>query len=275
MANLGRKRILVTVKAYPSIGKKYGEAICVAGIDQTTNDWIRLYPVAFRDLPQDHRFAKYATIEVESRKSKSDPRPESYTPLIDTLKVTQGPLPSGVAQERRELILPLIKEGMCSILAQQKVDGISLGLFEPAELLAFRWERTAEHWSEGKRMKIDQQSLLGGKKPPLQKIPFAFSYRYRCSISGCRGHTQKIVDWEIGEMFRSLRLSHDERSALEKVRQKWADQLWGSKYDTYLYVGNQLAHPKGFLVLGVFWPKKRTRGDGSSGWVQGELPLQR
>lgn len=125
-----------------------------------------------------------------------------------------------------------------------------------SELLEFKWERTAEEWSEEKRMRIHQQSLLGDSKPPLEKIPFDFSYRYRCSTSGCRGHDQKIVDWEISEMFRTLRLGH-EGSALEKVQQKWADDLWGSSHDTYLYVGNQLAHPRGFLVLGVFRPKKR------------------
>jgi hypothetical protein len=209
--------------------------------------------VAFRDLPGDRKFAKYATIVVEVRKSRSDPRPESYTPAIDSLRVTQGPMPSGVAQERRDVILPLIQEDMCSIHAQQKVDGVSLGVFEPTELLEFRWERTAEEWPERKRMRIDQQSLLGDSKPPLEKIPFDFSYRYRCSTSGCGGHDQKIVDWEISEMFRTLRRGHDEGFALEKVRKKWADELWGgSTRDTYLYVGNQLAHPSGFLVLGPF-----------------------
>ncbi len=138
---------MVTLKAYPDIGKKYGEAVCVAGIDRDTNDWIRLYPVAFRDLPQDRKFAKYATILVEARKSKSDPRPESYTPAIDSLQVIQGPLPSGVAQKRRDFILPLIQEGTCSIYAQQKVEGVSLGLFEPTELLEFKWERTDEECS--------------------------------------------------------------------------------------------------------------------------------
>ncbi len=76
-------------------------------------------------------------------------------------------------------------------------------------------------------------------------------------------------------MFGTLRLGHDEESALEKIRQKWADELWDSSHDTYLYVGNQLAHPRGFLVLGVFWPKKHARDDGSSGWAQGELLPER
>jgi hypothetical protein len=67
-----RRRILVTAKAYPDIGKKYGEAVCVAGIDRDTNDWIRLYPVAFHDLPLDRKFAKYDTVEADARKSKSD-----------------------------------------------------------------------------------------------------------------------------------------------------------------------------------------------------------
>ena len=268
---LEHKRILVTVKAYPDIGKKYGEAVCVAGIDQSTGAWIRLYPVGFRDLPKERRFSKYATIEVDVRKSASDHRPESFTPVIDTLEVVQEPPSTGVAKERRAAVDPLLAEGMCSIFAQQQVDGTSLGVFRPVELLEFKSEKTAAEWPDAKKMRIDQQSLLGDQKVPLEKIPYDFSYKYRCAASACKTHDQKIVDWDIGEMFRKLRAGHDEGTTLEMVRSKWGGELWSSSCDTYLYVGNQLAHQRGFLVLGVFWPKKGPTGGESSEWVQDEL----
>ena len=37
--NVERKQIVVTVKAYPDIGKKYGEAVCVAGVDTASREW--------------------------------------------------------------------------------------------------------------------------------------------------------------------------------------------------------------------------------------------
>ena len=37
-----KKTVLVTVKAYPNPSKKYGETVCVAGIDLERNTLIRL-----------------------------------------------------------------------------------------------------------------------------------------------------------------------------------------------------------------------------------------
>src|SRR5690606_14983124 len=39
--------MLITVKAYPVIGRKTGEAVCVAGVslDSEQAEWIRLFPV--------------------------------------------------------------------------------------------------------------------------------------------------------------------------------------------------------------------------------------
>lgn len=70
------KRILITVKAYPQPSSRYGEAVCVAGITEK-GKWIRLYPVQFRDLPQEKQFKKYEWIEAKVIKSSDDTRPES------------------------------------------------------------------------------------------------------------------------------------------------------------------------------------------------------
>ncbi len=52
-----RKRILITVKTYPCQSKKYGELVCTAGIDERGN-WMRLYPIQFRNLKTAHRYKK-------------------------------------------------------------------------------------------------------------------------------------------------------------------------------------------------------------------------
>ncbi|MDP9301029.1 MAG: hypothetical protein M3P43_09090 [Actinomycetota bacterium] len=49
-------RILVTVKAYPAIGRRHGQAVCVAGVDLEQSRWICLFPVPFRDMRFDQRF---------------------------------------------------------------------------------------------------------------------------------------------------------------------------------------------------------------------------
>ena len=44
-----RKRIYITVKAYPTLSEKHDELVCTAGICED-GSWIRLYPLPFRKL---------------------------------------------------------------------------------------------------------------------------------------------------------------------------------------------------------------------------------
>jgi hypothetical protein len=82
MSTLGRhtRRILITVKTYPTPSMSYTETVCVAGVDVATGEWVRLYPVPFRDLPGYQQFSKYSIVEVDVRKHTSDPRPGSHDP---------------------------------------------------------------------------------------------------------------------------------------------------------------------------------------------------
>jgi len=262
MAETETLRVLVTVKAYPAVRKRGGEAVCVAGIDTDTSRFIRLFPVPFRDLPTVNRFKKYETIELEAKKA-SDPRPESYTPNTDTLHRIRKALPPGTAKERRAFVEPLESASMCEIRRRRAVDGTSLGIFRPAELLDFIIEEDRTPWDPSKQSRVDQTSMLMPGKTALEKLPYRFLYAYRCADAGCKGHRQSIIDWEIGAAFRSWRDEHgSEAAAVELIRKKWAEQMWGSKRDTFFYTGNQHDNPDGFLVLGVFWPE-RLPTDGS------------
>jgi len=265
-----RLRILVTVKAYPAIGKRHGEAVCVAGIDVDQPRWIRLFPVPFRDMPFDQRFRKFDVIEVEARKA-SDPRPESYQPNVDTIRIV-GKIPATRAGERRRLIDPLIQPSLCAIRRQQVAMATSLGAFRPEappELVVTQ-DRSA--WEPNKQLIVDQPSMLMPGKQGLEKVPYRFSYRYRCAGEAtCRGHEQSIVDWEIAEAFRRWRDRYGESGALERIKSKWTDEVWAAERDTSLFTGNQFKNPDGFLVLGVFWPPKRTTDGGSRAPAQGEL----
>ena len=65
----------------------------------------------------------------------------------------------------------------------------------------------------------------------------------------------KIVDWELGMLFRRMQQECSTiEEALAKVRQKWFGDLCGPDKDTHFFVGNMGAHPTSFLILGVFWP---------------------
>jgi len=42
-----RKKVLITVKAYPQPSRSYDELVCTAGILED-GSWIRIYPVPFK-----------------------------------------------------------------------------------------------------------------------------------------------------------------------------------------------------------------------------------
>ncbi len=50
------KRILVTVKTYPTPAAKYTETVCTAGITED-GEWIRIYPIRYRMLDHDKQLA--------------------------------------------------------------------------------------------------------------------------------------------------------------------------------------------------------------------------
>ena len=76
---MSKKRVLITVKTYPSISVKYDELVCTAGIDEQGN-WIRIYPIPFRKLDYSKQYQKYHWIEIDLVKNSKDFRPESYRP---------------------------------------------------------------------------------------------------------------------------------------------------------------------------------------------------
>lgn len=45
----GTSEAVILVKASPQVGKKHGETVCCAGVDDK-GQWVRLYPVTFRTL---------------------------------------------------------------------------------------------------------------------------------------------------------------------------------------------------------------------------------
>ncbi len=48
---MDKQRVLITVKTYPTLSRKYGETVCTAGIRED-GSWVRIYPVPFRRLDE-------------------------------------------------------------------------------------------------------------------------------------------------------------------------------------------------------------------------------
>lgn len=78
---MNRERVLITVKTYPTLSRKYGETVCTAGV-RGDGTWIRIYPVPFRRLDEKEQYRKFDWLECRLIRSPSDPRPERSGPSI-------------------------------------------------------------------------------------------------------------------------------------------------------------------------------------------------
>lgn len=257
------KRILVLVKTYPNPSQKYQESVCVAGVTQE-NEWIRLYPVLFRSLDEEERFKKYQWIDLNVKKS-SDQRPFTYKPMLDSMRTSEIIGTKNNWKERKKWVYALpVNDSMCSVqrdankcLEEGRPVARSLAAIKPASVEELVVEPDVPDWTHEQKEWINQQGLFDKKHIPLEKIPYKFYYRYRCSEKGCKGHEQSIIDWEIMQLYRRLKRSG--RSAagiIDGIKKKWMGELCGSDKDILFFVGNGYQTPKSFMVLGVFYPKK-------------------
>lgn len=246
----------VTVKAYPQIGRRTGEAVCVAGVRTDTEraSLVRLWPVPFRDLEADVQFKKYQRITLQAEPSSKDRRPESLWPNCDTIACHETLASSGSGlKRRRALVESVLSDSMCELARRQEKDSTSLGAFRPMDVMDVEVER-AEEWTAARRSQAAQGNLLLPDKTPLQQMPWKFLYRHRCADTACGGHRQSIVDWEIARFW--MRTTGSDEQRVEAVRRRWTETLCSADRDVVFFVGNMHQHPTNFLVLSVFWPKK-------------------
>ena len=255
-------KVLITVKTYPIPSAKYDELVCTAGVTEA-GDFIRLYPINFRDLPFSQQYKKYQWIEVVVEKHRGrDVRKESYRPDCDTIQILGEPIKSnpGNWAERARYVLAKKACSMEDLYDRQKADRTSLGIFKPKKVQDLIITLDDTEWKPSFKAALQQARLWETRtvsKEPPRKVPFKFHYRFECDDARCNGkHQMMIEDWEVGALFWKLvdqGASHKE--AADKVRDKFLGELCGSDKDTHFYVGTILAHPKTWVVIGVFYPK--------------------
>ncbi|WP_280457976.1 hypothetical protein [Nocardia carnea] len=256
---------MVTVKTYPNPSDSYGETVCVAGVrlDRGRPEWIRLYPVKFRNADFDSQFRKYEIIRVNGTYHQvKDNRPESFRLRQDEL-VRVELLGTSRNWQRRRMNLGSLVGGttMCELLDRNPVGGMgtpspSLGLIKPVDIEAAVVD--GDSWTPAEQAKIDRASapdLFGSSLEPLEPAPFAVRYKYRCESPKCPGHNQKVLDWEAGQSGRKWLRDYGDTGAREAMLKKWRDEMLSADNDVHFYVGNQNRRRRAFSVLGVWRPK--------------------
>lgn len=260
--------LLPVVKAYPVIDPvSQTEAVCVAGISMARpHRWIRLFPLDYRGLVRAQRFKKYEAIELKAHKSTKDSRPESFTPVLDSIAIGEFiDTDNGTWRRRRRFLDDVEDESMCEIQRRQKSERKSLGLFRPLEVTDLKVTAAEQGFADAQRALLNQASLFGDRagddtRAALEPLPVKAKFAYRCSDRACPGHSQSLIDWELGALHRSLiGKGNDEPTIHAKIREKFFEQYCSDRYDTRFITGSMLRHPGSFLILGLVHPKRAPR----------------
>lgn len=67
-------RVLILVMTYPHPSQKHQELVCTAGITDS-GEWVRLYPIDYRYLPNHQQFRKYQWIKGRTTSERFGKRP--------------------------------------------------------------------------------------------------------------------------------------------------------------------------------------------------------
>ncbi|MBI3559556.1 hypothetical protein HY087_00315 [Candidatus Gottesmanbacteria bacterium] len=253
------EKVLIVVKTYPHPSKKYKEIVCTAGITEN-GKWIRLYPIDYRYLEHAKWYKKYQWITVTIEKNQTDFRVDSYRPDTLSIKTLGDPIDTRKKWgARKSLVLPTITfNSLEEIQDAYKASSVSLGIFKPKIIEDLVVEADSEDWSASHTKVLSQLVLFGDQPKKLYKVPYKFSYVYRCNDKRCtKPHKQAIFDWEIFMLYQHLRNEYNYSMdvVLQKIKDLWLTKMWGDSRNSYLIVGTQFPNPT-FIVLGVFWPPK-------------------
>jgi hypothetical protein len=247
------KKALIVVRTYPTPAKSGVEVSCTAAITDN-GEWLRLFPVPWRYLPQDQRFRKYEWVDVTVTKATNDPRPESYKLKPDGIKIISHLEAGKEWRARKEIILPLKSHCLCCLRRQRDENGFpTLGIIKPKKIERLIVAADALSWTPAQQAILSQEHLFAEKpKHQLEKIPFKFQYKFWCDEPACNSHTMMCTDWEMGESWRKWNAEYGNQWEAA-FRQKYEQEMI-NKFDTHFYVGTVHLHPKEWIIVGLFYP---------------------
>lgn len=261
---MDKQRILITVKTYPTLSRKYGETVCTAGIRED-GSWVRMYPVPFRRLNEEQQYSKYDWVECSLTRNTSDPRPETFRPNDPRELIPVSHI--GTERDwhtRRELLLKTARvyDSLDVLVSEAKLNTTSLAIFKPTRVTDFVWEAEEREWDHKKLKEMrelhSQLDLFDDNAwrqtfQVIPKLPYSFSYKFE-DAAGTKSKLT-VLDWEAGALFWNCLRNADgnEAEALAKVRQKYFDDFM--RKDLHFYLGTtqnyHFVAPNPWVIIGV------------------------
>jgi hypothetical protein len=201
-----RERILIAVRTYPTLSRRYIETVCSGGVTDK-GDWRRLYPVPLRYAWHGQQYRTFDVVEVDV-KPAADGRIESRRPEMSSLRIIDH-LKGWEA--RRQWIDPTILPS----LAAMKANNRTLAPVAAREVLDFTATPTTSDWTP-KQQETLRQNLLFEERRPLEKIPLEFRLQWR--DHDATEYNSLVIAWEMMQTWRTFRKGYD--NPVEVMRKK-------------------------------------------------------
>lgn len=233
----------IIVKAAPRESKKFGETVCIAGLN-LDGSWVRLYPVSFRDLKDAQRFGRWDKVKYRWRSpsGRSDLRDESRRVDPNSIQII-GKMP----EKDRHGFLNRVA---VTSLKKELAEGRSLALLRPEIIEFYIKKKSDEQLSKELEVReiLKSQADLFVKENviPKEPCPFSFHYRYRDDDGEHDGTCQ---DWETEATFQKRRFEMGEQKAIG-----WMQEMFGSIYPTKgmaLAMGTHRYRTDQWLINGI------------------------
>jgi hypothetical protein len=240
---------------YPHPSRGYSELVCTAGITRSL-EWVRLYPVDYRYRARHQQFHKYQWINVGLANcgAGNDNRCESRRPDLDSIRILGPQLSADDGwRERREIIDKMPVSTVKQLRDLYESDRISIGIVRPLEMLDLEIAPADPDWKPEWQSLFNQLTLFGDPPKDLTKIPFKFSYVFRCDDSE-NPHRAMIEGWELGVLYLKERdRKASEQLAAQSVKEKYLDWMFSKDRDPLLFMGTTFPY-NSWVVIGVFYP---------------------
>jgi hypothetical protein len=213
----GSTEAVVIVKAAPQVGRRHGETVCCAGIDLYGN-WLRLYPVSFRNLEQSKKFGRWDKIKFNWRLPNDDKRTESRRVDQQSIEI--------VGQLKKSERGRFLGKAVVTSLLREREAGKSFALLK-AEIIAFKIEKKDATEVKDEKQVFDAiraQGDLFAKQVTnnYHPCPYNFKYRYRTDDGIREGTCQ---DWEIEATYHNWSNEYGEERVLADMA-----RVFGQEY---------------------------------------------
>lgn len=258
-----KKRLLLWGKTYPEWSKKYYETVCTGAIDGETGDLVRIYPITMRHMETE--IPTYTWIEAEIEKSPSDPRPESFRIQQQGIKALEHLDTDDAWRERSKWVLRA-QNVFLSVNALEEAQATtkrSLGLIKPGKIKRIscrkKEEGDKEAWDKHRENAIKQRDLFVDEETKVKELiymPVNYVATFTCADPACTTeHNMSILEWGVYALSRKEYARKGGAIPAEKsVIKALEERLDLATHDTHFFLGNTLAHPQNFMIVGLYNP---------------------